>query len=162
MPLRHTRSVAVEGQLYLTFSIFSAAHATPLSTILETRRRFDVCCFVPSKLRGRSFGPEHRVLHGLYTGMGVAPRDHRVSPVLLAPLACRLRIAVTLAEIGVIAYSSLRYLPQTPFPGLAALAPCVGSALVLVADESGKTLVGTVFPWWPVVFIGLITCSLCL
>ena len=81
---------------------------------------------------------------------------------LLAPLACRLRIAVTLAEIGVIAYSSLRYLPQTPFPGLAALAPCVGSALVLVADESGKTLVGTVFPWWPVVFIGLITCSLCL
>jgi hypothetical protein len=71
-----------------------------------------------------------------------------------------LRNAVTLAGIGLIAYSALRYLPQTPFPGLAALAPCVGSALIVGAGESGRTLVGRALSWRPVVFIGLISYSL--
>jgi len=71
-----------------------------------------------------------------------------------------LRNAVALLGIGMICYSVLRYSPQTPFPGLAAVLPCVGSALIIGAGESGSTLVGKALSWRPMVFIGLISYSL--
>jgi hypothetical protein len=71
-----------------------------------------------------------------------------------------LRNSATLFGIGMIAYSALRYSPETPFPGFAALVPCLGSALIIGAGESGRTLIGRALSWRPVVFIGLISYSL--
>ena len=51
-------------------------------------------------------------------------------------------------------------MPPTPFPGAAALLPCVGAALVIYAGETGPSLPGEVLSWRPVVFVGLISYSL--
>src|SRR5215475_11985539 len=52
------------------------------------------------------------------------------------------------------------YKHSTPFPGLAALLPCVGAALIIQAGEAGPTLIGKLLSWRPFVFIGLISYSL--
>ena len=49
---------------------------------------------------------------------------------------------------------------ETLFPGLSALMPCIGSALIIWAGEGGSSLVGAVLSWRPVVFVGLISYSL--
>src|SRR6185437_16922731 len=70
------------------------------------------------------------------------------------------RNIVTLMGLAMICFADLRYSPETLFPGLAALVPCLGSALIIGAGESGSSLVGTVLSWRPVVFVGLISYSL--
>jgi hypothetical protein len=71
-----------------------------------------------------------------------------------------LRDGATLAGIGLIAFAVFRYGRLTPFPGLAALIPCIGSALIIGTGESGSSLVSSVLSWKPVVFVGLISYSL--
>ena len=56
---------------------------------------------------------------------------------------------------AIVAFSSL-----TPFPGLSAALPCIGTALVIYANESGPTLIGTLLSFRPFVFVGLISYSL--
>jgi hypothetical protein len=55
---------------------------------------------------------------------------------------------------------SVLYTAKTPFPGLAALPPSVGAALLIAAGEGGHSLVGRLLAWRPVVFIGLMSYSL--
>ena len=58
------------------------------------------------------------------------------------------------------------YSPDTSFPGLSALPPCLGAALIIYAGEtpldggSGRSLVAGLLSWTPVRFIGLISYSL--
>jgi peptidoglycan/LPS O-acetylase OafA/YrhL len=52
------------------------------------------------------------------------------------------------------------YSGRVPFPGIAALAPCLGAALIIAAGESGSSFVGRLLSLKPVVFIGLISYSL--
>lgn len=54
----------------------------------------------------------------------------------------------------------LFYHTWTPFPGLAALPPCLGTAVIIAAGESGTHSVGRLLSLKPVVFIGLISYSL--
>jgi hypothetical protein len=71
-----------------------------------------------------------------------------------------LRNIATLAGIGMILWAVLFYTKDTLFPGLSALLPCVGTALIIWAGEAGASLVGSVLSWRPVVFVGLISYSL--
>ena len=41
----------------------------------------------------------------------------------------------------------------TPFPGIAALAPCLGAALIIAADQSGTSFVGRALAVRPLVFV---------
>jgi hypothetical protein len=66
----------------------------------------------------------------------------------------------TVAGIGMILWAVLFYTKDTLFPGLSALLPCVGSALIIWAGEAGASLVGSVLSWRPLVFVGLISYSL--
>jgi len=159
-PLLHTWSLAVEEQFYLTFPIFLLLtrrfsprflkHAVLLlflvslaSSIVAVRYNPDAAFYMP-------YTRAWELLLGTIVSLRFFPK---------LPQAW-LRNAATLAGIALIAYSAVRYLPQTPFPGVAALAPCLGSALIIGAGESGRTLVGRVLSWKPVVFIGLISYSL--
>jgi hypothetical protein len=49
---------------------------------------------------------------------------------------------------------------QMPFPGPAALVPCIGAALVIHAAQPGRTIAGSLLASRPLVFIGLISYSL--
>ena len=52
------------------------------------------------------------------------------------------------------------YGPSTPFPGLAALPPCLGTALLIYAHQSGSSPISKVLCLSQVVFIGKISYSL--
>ena len=60
----------------------------------------------------------------------------------------------------------LFYSKGTSFPGFAALPPCVGAALLIWSNgersrgEDGRTLIGSLLAWRPLVFVGLISYSL--
>jgi hypothetical protein len=47
-----------------------------------------------------------------------------------------------------------------PFPGVAALPPCLGAAMIIAAGRGGDGIVARVLSWRPVVLIGLISYSL--
>jgi peptidoglycan/LPS O-acetylase OafA/YrhL len=159
-PLLHTWSLAIEEQFYILFPIF----------LLVTRRlvakglKHSVVILLFSSLAASVatvnynlttafYMPYTRaweLLIGTVISLGFFPR---VRPVLV-------RNGMTLLGIAMIGYSVLRYSSRTPFPGLAALVPCVGSALIIGAGESGSTLVSKALSWRPMVFIGLISYSL--
>lgn len=62
------------------------------------------------------------------------------------------------AGLVVVGFSVFRFDEKTPFPGVYALIPVIGSVLIIVFADS-KTLVGRVLSLKPVVFVGLISYS---
>ncbi|HWO30298.1 MAG TPA: acyltransferase family protein, partial [Candidatus Acidoferrum sp.] len=62
--------------------------------------------------------------------------------------------------IALIVISVVLISANTPFPGLAALAPCVGAAAVIHAGAATKTLAGRILAFFPIRFVGLISYSL--
>jgi hypothetical protein len=52
------------------------------------------------------------------------------------------------------------YRETTPFPGLTALVPCLGTVLILAAGESGTSVPGKFLAWTPLRCVGLISYSL--
>ena len=52
------------------------------------------------------------------------------------------------------------YDASTPFPGIAALLPCIGAALFILSNGSRPTISAKFLSWRPFVFIGLISYSL--
>ncbi|HEY5054770.1 MAG TPA: acyltransferase family protein, partial [Acidobacteriaceae bacterium] len=75
----------------------------------------------------------------------------------------RRRISRELASIlGLlcIIIPAVLYTADTTFPGLAALPPCVGAALLIAAGENGASLPGRLLSLPPFVFCGLISYSL--
>jgi peptidoglycan/LPS O-acetylase OafA/YrhL len=71
-----------------------------------------------------------------------------------------LREAAGFGGLAAIAYAMLTLTVKTPFPGLAALAPCLGTAAVLWAGQGGDSLVRRVMSFKPLVWVGLISYSL--
>ena len=47
-----------------------------------------------------------------------------------------------LMGVGAIGFSVVVYRPTTLFPGLSALLPCLGSALIIHAGETGSSAIG--------------------
>lgn len=65
--------------------------------------------------------------------------------------------AITVAGIVAIIATAFSLTSQTPFPGLAALAPCLGAAACIYA---GRSSAGAVLRIKPMVFIGLVSYSI--
>jgi peptidoglycan/LPS O-acetylase OafA/YrhL len=67
-----------------------------------------------------------------------------------------------LAAIGVAAIlvSALLFSSATSFPGLSAALPCLGTALVIYANEPGPTLAAALLSLRPIVSVGMISYSL--
>jgi hypothetical protein len=62
--------------------------------------------------------------------------------------------------VALVLASFVLYSPDTPFPGVAALLPCVGAGLVIYANATGPTVTGFALSWQPLVGVGLISYSL--
>jgi len=72
----------------------------------------------------------------------------------------RFRTALSAAGVLFVMASFFLYSPQTPFPGFAALLPCLGSALLIYGEEGGPTVTGRMLSSRLFVGIGLISYSL--
>lgn len=71
-----------------------------------------------------------------------------------------LRLACAAVGIFLIIFSYIRISSYTPFPGLAALPACLGTAMVIFAGSAGVSGVGLTLSSSPLVFIGKISYSL--
>jgi peptidoglycan/LPS O-acetylase OafA/YrhL len=159
-PLLHTWSLAVEEQFYILFPVFlilvrkffprhlkTAVVALFFASLVAAQitLHYDVTAafYLP-------YTRAWELLLGTIVALGFFPKLRNTVA----------RNAATIAGIALITWSDFRYTEHTPFPGLAALVPCVGSALIIGAGEAGTSVVGKVLSWRPVVFLGLISYSL--
>jgi len=159
-PLLHTWSLAVEEQFYLLFPL-----------LLMGCKRFPRKVLIPVFL----------LIGGISFGLSVYYSYFRPSAnfYLLPTRAWELLIGAFLAAVPVQRASSkwlteslswggllailcavFFYNSKTRFPGVAALLPCAGTALIIWANKRTLTSAGKLLAARPVVFIGLTSYSL--
>jgi peptidoglycan/LPS O-acetylase OafA/YrhL len=159
-PLLHTWSLAVEEQFYIIFPIFLIAVRRWIPGRLKTAIwtltgiSFAAACFwvLRDSVGAFFFAP----LRAWELLIGTILSQRYLPPI---EGSIRRNIA-SLAGILLILVPALGYTAQTTFPGLTALAPCVGAGLIIAAGETGSSVIGSMLSWQPVVFVGLISYSL--
>jgi peptidoglycan/LPS O-acetylase OafA/YrhL len=159
-PLLHTWSLAVEEQFYFALPPFLWL----VQTYAPKRLQLSVVCLAVASLALSIVGAYRYPTSTFY----LAPS--RAWELLLGTLVSldgfpRLRRAFAreiagLAGIVLILWSCTAYQTTTVFPGLAALPPCCGAALIIVAGRDGPNLVGRLLSLKPVTAVGLVSYSL--
>lgn len=159
-PLLHSWSLAIEEQFYIVFPLFliiaaryrnglmlgsmAVLFVLSLAGSIYAVDRAPQSAFYLSPARG------WELLMGSFLALGLGPQ-----------LRARwLREGVAAAGLAMIALPIFVYSNETPFPGIAALPVCVGTACLILSSSNEATLVGRALSLRPVVFVGLISYSL--
>ena len=159
-PLLHAWSLGVEEQFYIAFPIFLAV----MQSWFRRWLRLAVWAGALASLawsahlvgtlpNGAFYLPHSRAFElaiGALLALGAVPRvaDPRVLELLSLAGLAMIVAAVTLISA------------RTPYPGLAALLPCLGTAMVILAGEQRQTLVARLLAVAPMQFVGAISYSL--
>lgn len=168
MPLLHTWSLAVEEQFYmivplLLLGLFRFQHfrrrgvllAVFLSGILVS---LSFSCYDLIRHPNAAFYLLHSRAWELLIGSTLA-----ILPSTWVPTRRIIRELLSAAGFVGILVPCFFYGESTAFPGIAALPPCLGAALVIWANaphEAGLPTLGRVLASRPAVFVGLISYSL--
>jgi len=159
-PLLHTWSLAVEEQFYLLFPL--------ILMFLPRFGRFSLAKIIAILAAG-SFGLSvyGSYFHQQATFYLLPARAWELAlGAALALTSGRLAAGETVKELGgwlgliLIACSIFGYDGKTRFPGMAAVPPCLGAALIILSSESKLSGTGKLLAAKPLVFIGLISYSL--
>ena len=159
-PLLHTWSLAVEEQFYLFLPLFLMA----IRKLAANRQRllvgsvaltsFAISAVGAFQNKEATFYLAHarawELLLGTLLAMDAFPD---ISSSVSRNIASFSGLALILA-------AGLSFTTATPFPGAAALLPCIGAALIIAAGKTGPSLVGQVLSTKPAVFFGMISYSL--
>ncbi len=160
-PLLHMWSLSVEEQFYL---IWPTLLALMIRFLPERRHRLAVLALGALSLvaaealvhiwpRSAFFHLPTRgweLLAGALLAMNFIPR---IASKAVAESLSAIGLALMIAPLFL-------YDKDTPFPGLAALVPVLGCALVIYSTENERTRVAALLSWKPIVFTGLISYSL--
>ena len=159
-PLLHTWSLAVEEQFYVVFPILLLLlHRLPrrylkLAILLMALASFAASATGVYTHAGATFYLPHTRAWELLLGTILALE---IVPPPRSSLARNLTAATGLALILIAAFV---FTGQTPFPGSAALLPCLGATLIIAAGVTGPSAIGKLLSTPPFVFVGLISYSL--
>lgn len=160
MPLLHTWSLSVEEQFYLLFPLILAW----LGRGREGLRQPLLLSLAAASLLLSVWGVHSyptesfyliparawELLLGALLALGVVPQIGRQA----------LREMASAAGLALILLAVFWFTPATPFPGAAAIIPCLGAALIIHAGVNGSSLAGRLLGTPPLVFFGLISYSL--
>lgn len=159
-PLLHTWSLSVEEQFYIVIplALYLAVrflrHRAWMLFALAAAASLGLSIFVTDKAPTANFfllptRAWELLLGALLVLTPLRPVENRV-----------LREGLAVVGLALIAGAIIFYDAATPFPGVAALAPTVGAALLIHLGRDRLTLVGQGLAWKPLVWIGLISYSL--
>jgi len=159
-PLLHTWSLGVEEQFYIFFPLLLyalfrfAPKRLPWIMAAIGLLSFGMSVVGAYKTPSATFFLLPTRAWELLLGflLVLLPKDLFARPAL--------RNGLALAGLAGIAFAFVFYHEDTPFPGLAALPPCLGTALIIATGGSGPTLVSRFLSLKPCVWIGLISYSL--
>lgn len=161
LPLLHTWSLAVEEQFYLLFP--------PIMLLLVRRgrkitRNVVVACILLSLIW--SFYGSYRFPTATFFLIPGRVWELDLGVLLLfipftgTPSKHWMNEVISWVGMGLILGSVLVYDMNTRFPGLAAVAPCLGAALLIRSNSGGLTLCGKILALRPMVLTGKISYSL--
>lgn len=159
-PLVHTWSLAVEEQFYVFLPIFLyLAHRyfrryLRISVVLIAVVSFALSAVGAFRWPDATFYLMHTRAWELLLGVLITLE---VFPEIKSPL---MRNVATIGGLALISAAVFGFTAYTPFPGIAALPPCLGAALIIAAGRSGDSLVARMLSLKPAVFVGLISYSL--
>jgi hypothetical protein len=158
-PLLHLWSIAVEEQFYVLFP--------PLLLFIGTRPERKLITVVAVLLLASLVFSIWAVAQAPVAAFYLLPS--RMWELMLGALLALVptpapgrkivRESLALAGLALIALAAAFYQPWQPFPGVAALLPCLGAALVIRTGQE-RTVVRRLLEAKPIVFIGLISYSL--
>ncbi len=159
-PLLHTWSLAVEEQFYIVFPLLLYV----LYRWWPGRVKIVVAVLAALSLAVSGYGAYHDSVTTFYM-LPTRAWELLIGTLLAMKLLPELRTSIgrnlaSITGILLIGCAILLFTKATPFPGLAALPPCVGAALIIWSGESGMSVVNSALSLRPVVFIGLISYSL--
>ncbi|HEY8017832.1 MAG TPA: acyltransferase, partial [Dongiaceae bacterium] len=160
LPLLHTWSLAIEEQFYIFLPLFIlllhrlVPRLLPLLLLAATILSFALCLQKTGVDQAAAFYLPWTRAWELLLGTLVA------LGLFAQPRTPLWRNVATLAGLALILGPAVAYNAATVFPGINALAPCLGAALIIAAGRAGDSLVAWLLSWRPLVFIGRISYSL--
>lgn len=162
-PLLHTWSLAVEEQFYLVLPLtLRALRSLPRPRLFAVLSLIAIASLIWSSITAaQNSSAAFYMLHTrawellLGTLLAICPERFQVPSAL--------RDLVSLLGLALILWPSFTYTDDTPFPGLTAVPPCLGTALVIFAGFGKSARPGYVSRFLslpPMRFVGLISYSL--
>jgi peptidoglycan/LPS O-acetylase OafA/YrhL len=159
-PLLHTWSLAVEEQFYIFFPLFLVA----IRRLYPDRLRLSVAAIAVVSFAA-SVVAAYKYPNSAFYLAPTRAWELLLGTILSLKMLPEIqgtirRNAVTIIGMGLIVFAAVAFSSSTPFPGFAALAPCLGAALIIAGGETGGSLVARALSTKPAVFVGLISYSL--
>ena len=159
-PFLHTWSLGVEWQFYLiwpllVWGIYKLPVQAPRKWLVAALALITLASVIASQwMIGKNANTAYYQMPFRAFELGIGALLVFVYPKRSNPAVSA---GLTLAGMAAILYAAFVYTPATPFPGLAALPPCLGAAACIYGAQGFTT--GNVLKWPWVVYIGKISYS---